>query len=134
MVTRAFKDSIGHIFKVIKEFHLVSPSVRAVLSTLLVGIPCSITLAWHLLQLENHKEIADYNQQIDQVMSIIEQELRGDENILMSAAFFLNVENNASPETFEQFMTPYLVLRPEIGSVTWIPYVTDKNLPAFEEK
>ncbi|HEU5048091.1 MAG TPA: response regulator [Rickettsiales bacterium] len=108
--------------------------IAALLVTTGIGLPLSLLLSWRLLQLENHKELADYEQRADHIAAALDQELRGDESILQSASFFMNVENDIPPQTFNKFMTPYLLLRPEVDSVMWVPKVHDADLTKFTEQ
>ena len=108
--------------------------LKAIGITTGVGLPLVLMLSWHLLQLENQKEISAYQQRALHITSAIEQKLRSDENILLSTSFFLNVESEASPDIFAQFITPYLVSSTEVDSVSWIAYVPASKLTDFTIK
>lgn len=108
--------------------------LKAIGITTGIGLPLILMLSWHLLQLENQKEMADYEQRAFHITSAIDQKLRSDENILLSTSFFLNVESEASPDIFAQFITPYLVSSTEVDSVSWIAYVPDSELADFIKK
>ncbi len=117
----------GRAAPVWKQFCVLS-------ATLFIGVLVSFLLAWHLLQLENQKEAAEYERRVSQVMSSIEQGFHSDEDILSSTGSFLAVEPKASPDDFAQFTTPYLLFRPEIDVIAWLPYVTDNQRSIFEHK
>ena len=124
----------NNLFLIIKNLLPSRKILKAIGITTGTGLPLILMLSWHLLQLENHKEMADYQQRVYHITSTIDQKLRSDENILLSSSFFLNVEKDVSPDIFTQFITPYLVFSTEVDSVSWIPYITDAALTDFRNK
>ncbi len=101
---------------------------------LCVGLPLCLFLSWVLLQQENNKEMGDYNQRSQQMMTAINQKFQNDTELLFSLRSFIAAVDDPTFDIFSRFVTPYLVLRPEIEAITWARVVADGQRDVFEAR
>ncbi|MFA4995359.1 MAG: response regulator [Bdellovibrionales bacterium] len=105
-----------------------------VVLTWLIGVPLAFLLSLYLLRMENQQISNNYEQHVDQIIAAIQQDLRGDANVLLSIRTFFDTQEKVSFENFIEYVTPTFLLRPEVKSLTLIPFVRANDKTSFEEK